>query len=325
MPTERTDDPGLQDDRLRRAERAENFPVALRVLPGRLRRRLRAVYAVLRVIDDLGDEPVPVAGSGTDPLPGRTPAQRLERLDAFRRDLDGVWSGTPVRAPVLAALVPVVRDTGLTREPFEKLLDANVADQHVTRYETWDELLAYCALSAAPVGRIVLALFGVPAVPGLLRDCDAVCTALQLLEHWSDVGEDRRRGRVYLPAEDLRAFGVAETDLDAARAGPALRRLVRCETARARALLDDGSVAVAALPGWPRLAVAGYVAGGRAAADALERVDGDVLTGDGRAARRRRTDVVRHLPAALLAGARSAGAPHCADARSAGARLGRRR
>ncbi|MDQ4119007.1 MAG: squalene/phytoene synthase family protein, partial [Actinomycetota bacterium] len=249
MPTDRTDAPPTRGDRLRRAERAENFPVALRVLPARRRERLRAVYAVLRVIDDLGDEPVPVAGSGTEALPGRTPAQRLERLDAFRADLGGVWSGAPVRAPVLAALAPVVRDTGLTREPFENLVDANVADQRVTGYETWDELLGYCALSAAPVGRIVLALFGVPAGPDLQRDCDAVCTALQLLEHWADVGEDRRRGRVYLPAEDRRAFGVAEPDLDAARAGPALRRLIRYETARARSMLDDGSVAVGALRG----------------------------------------------------------------------------
>jgi squalene synthase HpnC len=267
-----------------------------------LRARLRAVYAVLRVIDDLGDEAVPVAGSGTEPSPGRTPAQRLERLAAFRADLDGVWSGEPVRAPVLRALVPVVRHTGLSREPFDRLLAANVADQRVTRYETWDELLGYCALSAEPVGRIVLALFEVPAGPGLLRDCDAVCTALQLLEHWADVGEDHGRGRVYLPAEDLRAFGVAESGLDAGRAGPELRRLVRHETARARAMLDGGARAVGALRGWSRLAVAGYVSGGRAAADALDRADGDVLVDGGRAARRRRSDVARHLPGALLGG-----------------------
>lgn len=297
MPTERTDVPPAHD-RLYEAERAENFPVALRVLPAYLRARLRAVYAVLRVIDDLGDEPVAVAGSGTEPSPGRTPDQRLERLAAFHADLDGVWSGASVRAPVLRELVPVVRDTGLDRDPFDRLIAANVADQRVARYATWDELLGYCALSAEPVGRIVLALFGVRSDANVVRDCDAVCTALQLLEHWADVGEDRRRGRVYLPAEDLRAFGVAETDLDADRAGPALRRLVRHETARAVAMLDDGAHAVGALRGWSRIAVAGYVAGGRAAADALDRADGDVLA-DG-APRRRRTDVVRHLPGALL-------------------------
>ncbi|TCK20512.1 squalene synthase HpnC [Pseudonocardia endophytica] len=301
MPAERTEPPLSQQDRLLGAERAENFPVAMRVLPARVRERLHAVYAVLRVIDDLADEPVPVGGSGTEPCPGTTPAQRLRRLEAFRTDLDGVWSGAPVRAPVLAALAPVARDTGLTREPFDRLLDAGVADQRITRYRTWDELLGYCALSAEPVGRIVLTLFGVSAGPELLRDCDAVCTALQLLEHCADVGEDHRRGRTYLPAEDLRAFGVAEADLDADRAGPALRGLLRYETARARALLDGGAVAVAGLRGWARVAVAGYVAGGRAAADALVRADGDVLSGDGRAVRRR-ADVVRHLPGALLAG-----------------------
>lgn len=286
--------------RLRGAEAAENFPVALRVLPAELRRRLRAVYDVVRVIDDLGDEPGDVAGSGTEGNPGRTPAERLDRLAAFGDDLAATWGGAPARAPVLRALAPVVAEVGLSREPFDRLLAANVADQRVASYRTWDDLLGYCALSAEPIGRIVLELFAVPAGPRLLGDCDAACTALQLLEHWADVAEDRRRGRTYLPAEDLASFGVPDTDLDAARASPALRRLVRHETDRALALLDRGDRAVRELHGWARLAVAGYVAGGRAAGDGLYRADGDVLSDDGRAATRRRTDVARHLVRTLL-------------------------
>lgn len=291
----RTSDEALPgtERRLRQAERAENFPVALRVLPGRLRTRLLAVYDVVRVIDDIGDEG---AGSPTD---------RLAELRAFAADLALVWepgAGQP-RSPVLRTLAPVARDGGLPREPFDRLVAANVADQHVTRYRTWDELLGYCALSAAPIGRLVLAVFAVDAPPGstIEQESDRVCAALQLLEHWQDVAQDRARGRTYLPAEDLAAFGVTAADLDAPRSSAALRALVAHETARALALLDEGAGVVARLRGWARLAVAGYVAGGRAAADALRRAGFDVLACEPTASRR---DVARHLAPELIRSAR---------------------
>jgi squalene synthase HpnC len=284
--------------RLRAAEGAENFPVALRVLPGELRVALRTVYDVVRVIDDLGDEPGPVARSGTESNVGDTAERRVARLDAFGADLGRVWAGGEPDAPVLRALVPVVRDRGLTQDPFDRLIAANLADQRVERYATLADLLAYCALSAAPIGRLVLQVFRVDAPAGspVERRSDAVCTALQLLEHWQDVAEDRARGRVYLPADHLRVFGVAEADLDAPRASPALARLVRYETDRALELLDSGAGVLADLHGWARIAVAGYVAGGRAAGAALLRVHGDVL---GREASPRRRDVLRHLVVSL--------------------------
>jgi squalene synthase HpnC len=270
--------------RLRSAERAENFPVALRVLPARLRARLRAVYDVVRTIDDLGDE----GPAG--------PAEREAALRAFADELATVWTGGEPREPVLRALVP--HAGGLPREPFDRLVAANIADQHVTRYRTWDDLLGYCTLSAEPIGRLVLAAFAVDAPPGSDREraSDQVCTALQLLEHWQDVAEDHARGRTYLPAEDLDAFGVRDADLAAPHAGPAVRALLEHETARAVALLDEGSWIVGGLRGWARLAVAGYVAGGRAAADALRRCRYDVLAGTPAA---RRRDVVRHLVGGL--------------------------
>jgi squalene synthase HpnC len=276
------------EDRLRTAEQAENFPVAMRVLPARVRGTLRAVYDVVRVIDDLGDDPA------------RTPAERTGRLHAFGADLATVWSadGPGPQAAVLRGLVPAVRDAGLPREPFDRLLAANLQDQTVTRYETWEQLLGYCALSADPIGRLVLAVFGVDATDGsaLLRASDRVCTALQLLEHWQDVAEDHAGGRTYLPAEDLARFGVSDRDLGAHHASPALRRLVLHQTARAVALLDEGSWIVGRLHGWARVAVAGYVAGGRAAADALRRSGGDVLAATPTA---RRRDVARHAVAGL--------------------------
>lgn len=279
-------------DRLRSAERAENFPVALRVLPQPFRGRLKAIYDVVRTIDDLGDE-----GSGG-------PDERLAALDAFAADLALVWAtGEGPRAPVLRNLVPFACDGGLPRGPFERLLEANRVDQTVHAYHTWSDLLGYCRLSAEPIGLLVLAAAGIAPAPAsmLCRESGHVCTALQLLEHWQDVAEDRERGRVYIPAEDLERFGVAEDELDARRAGPRLRRLIAHETARAVALLDAGSGIVRRLPAGPRVAVAGYVAGGRAAADALRRHRFDPLATPPRT---RRRDVARHLVVALAGSVR---------------------
>lgn len=273
------------DALLRAKKRAENFPVALRVLPRRVRRHLVAVYDVVRVIDDLGDE---AAGD------------RTAQLEAFAQDMAQVWDGGQPRAEVLRRLVPTVRATGLPRELFDRMVAANLQDQRVREYPTYADLRQYCTLSADPVGRMVLGVFGVTSdTAGELSD--RVCTALQLVEHWQDVAEDRAKGRVYLPKEDLIQYGVSPSDLDGRSATPALRRLMAFETQRAAALLDSGAPLVGQLRGWARLAVAGYVAGGRAAVDALRRSGGDVLAGTPRA---RNRDVLRHLLRLLLTGGR---------------------
>lgn len=298
-------EPGLRtrDRALRRQRRAENFPVALWLLPRGLRADLIAVYNVVRVIDDLGDSDHIAGLAGGDSMAGSAggdtvagPAggargDRVALLEEFGRDLATVWAGWRPEHPVLRRLRPVVRAHGLDREPFERLVHANLLDQRVHRYATYVQLRGYCALSAEPVGRIVLALVGVDA-PAALEYSDRVCAALQLIEHWQDVAEDRRAGRVYLPQEDLAAFGVAEAELDAAVASPALRRMMAFQITRAAELLDSGAPLLGLLRGWARLAVAGYVAGGRAALDALRRAHGDVLAGPHRP---RRHDLLRHL------------------------------
>ena len=264
--------------------RAENFPVALRVLPRKLRTDLIAVYGVVRVIDDLGD---------------CAPGDRTALLEAFRADLASVWETGRPQHPVLKQLVPAVVTRGLDREPFDRVVQANLLDQRVHRYATYGQLRDYCTLSADPIGRIVLALFGV-GDPIAIELSDRVCTALQLIEHWQDIAEDRRAGRVYLPQEDLTAYRVVEADLDATVSSPALRALMAFEITRAAELLDSGAPLVRLLRGWARLAVAGYVAGGRAAVDALRRsISGrtaDILAGPPRP---RRRDVLRHLLGAL--------------------------
>lgn len=260
---------GAQHAQLRAREQTENFPVALRLLPRRHREALHAVYGFARTVDELGD-----SFSG----------DRTGALEAFDADLATIWEGRVPEHPVLRRLRSTVVERHLPAEPFHRLVRANLQDQLVTRYPTFEDLLGYCRLSADPVGRMVLGVFGVDD-PETVRLSDRVCTALQLLEHWQDVAEDRRAGRIYLPQEHLRQYAVAETDLDRGEAGPALRALMRFEIDRAATILEEGAGIVGRLDGWARVSVAGFVAGGRATVRALRRTHGDVLARDARPSR----------------------------------------
>ena len=253
----------------------ENFPVALRVLPSATRTHLMAIYGFARLVDDAGDE-----ASG----------DRAELLDAIECDLDALGSGRVPAHPLVARLAPTMRECALPLEPFRNLVEANRRDQIVARYATHEELLGYCALSAAPIGRLVLHVFGV-ATAERFRLSDEICAALQLVEHWQDVAEDFGRGRIYLPAEDRARFGVTEEHLAEARAGSALRDLLGFEVSRTRARLARGQGLVGTLSGNARLAVAGFVGGGHAALDSIERVGFDVLSSTPQT---RRRDVLRH-------------------------------
>src|SRR6185312_6328537 len=190
------------------------------------------------------------------------------------------------RLPVIRALEPVVHELGVPIQPFLDLIAANRQDQIVSRYPTLEDLLGYCKLSANPVGRIVLYVFGA-FTPERAELSDRVCTALQLAEHWQDVAEDYQAGRIYLPGEDLDRFHVTDADLAGPPAGPRLRELMAFETDRARRLLDDGAPLVGTLRGTARLAVAGYVAGGRAALASIASAGYDVLTATPTPAHRR--------------------------------------
>ena len=239
----------------------ENFPVASRVLGSRTRGHLLALYGYARLVDDLGDE---VAGD------------RLAALDWADAELDRIYAGETPEHPVMRALAPTVEACQLPDGPLRRLIAANRRDQEQARYATWAELMDYCDVSAAPVGELVLHVFGA-ATPGNVARSDRICAGLQVVEHLQDVGEDHARGRVYLPAEDLARFGVADDDLAAPAAGPALRALVAFEAERAAALLAHGAPLARRLSARPRLAVAGFVSGGRAALAALARADFDVL------------------------------------------------
>jgi squalene synthase HpnC len=240
--------------------RTENFPVALRLLPAQPRARLTRVYAFARFVDDVGDT---------------APGDRLELLDVIDAQVRGLGIGTPALAPV-AGLRPLLDDCAVPIAPFLALIEANRVDQRVSRYETFDDLLGYCALSAAPIGQIVLYIAGA-AHANNIADSDAACAALQILEHCQDVGEDARAGRVYLPSTELRAAGVTDADLVATATSAAVRGVIAAQVDRSRTMLADSSGLVPRLSGWSRLAVSGYLAGGLATASALRAADYDVL------------------------------------------------
>ncbi|MFC7010468.1 squalene synthase HpnC [Streptomyces viridiviolaceus] len=259
----------------------ENFPVAPFFLPRDWRTDLMAVYGFARLVDDIGDGDLAPGGADARLLgvPDDRAGDRLAVLDAFEADLHRVFdaASTP-RHPLLRRLRPTVRRRSMTPEPFLGLIAANRQDQLVRRYETYDDLLAYCELSANPVGRLVLSVTGT-STPERIRRSDAICTALQIVEHLQDVAEDLARDRVYLPAEDMKRFHVQEADLAAKTAGASVRALVAYEAQRARDLLNEGAPLVGSVHGRLRLLLAGFVAGGRAAIRAIAAAEYDVLPG----------------------------------------------
>ena len=262
----------------------ENFPVALRVLPERHRRHLTALYCFARLTDDLGDHAREQAGDQAREPTGSGQADadlRLRLLDELTADVDRIYAGKTPDAPVMQAMAVTVKECGVPAQPLLDLIQANRQDQRVSRYPTFAELAQYCELSANPVGQIVLYIFGA-ATPDRIKLSDSICTALQLAEHWQDVAEDLANGRIYLPGEDLERFGVSEADLAKPDAGPAVKSLMRFETDRAERLLDQGAPLVGTLRGAARLAVAGYLAGGRAALAAIRGQGYDVLTATAR-------------------------------------------
>ncbi|MGD0942736.1 MAG: squalene synthase HpnC [Acidimicrobiales bacterium] len=268
-------------DLLARKAGHENFPVASHLLARESRARLMAIYGFARLADDLGDE---------------AEGDRLALLNWLEADLERAAAGNATH-PVLQQLTPVIEGLELNLDPFRALIEANRMDQRVTRYQSFADLVDYCMLSAAPVGRLVLSVFGV-STPERVALSDKVCIGLQLVEHLQDLGEDARRGRVYMPVEDMGRVGCAEGDLLAAHAPPALRSLVALEVTRARELLGAGAPLAASLRLRPRAAVVGFVAGGLAALDSIGRARNDVL---GTRCRPRRIRFARRALSGLVA------------------------
>jgi squalene synthase HpnC len=242
----------------------ENFPVASSLFPREVRPHLMAVYGFARLADDIGDE---------------VDGDRLAMLDRLEAEVDLLHTGMPAD-PMVRRLVPTVRAFDIPSDPFRRLIEANRRDQVTHRYETFDALLGYCALSANPVGELVLRILGA-WTPGRAEWSDATCTALQLVEFWQDLGEDARRGRVYLPLRDIEGFGYSVEELFENRANDRFRALMAFEADRTRSLFDQGRPLAGTLPGRAGFAVRLFTAGGVAALEDLERRGFDTLSSNG--------------------------------------------
>ena len=207
----------------------ENFPVGSFLVPKRLRKHFYSIYAFARTADDFADE---------DYEQGPSAAERIARLEEWGRMLRQAFSGQASH-PVFVALRETQARFDLPSQLFEDLLSAFVQDVTRTRYESFDQLLDYCDRSARPVGRLILLLFDYRDEE-LHKMSDSICAALQLTNHWQDVGIDIKKDRVYLPLEDLAKFGVEPEELNRGRADERFRKLMKYEVERARELFISG-------------------------------------------------------------------------------------
>jgi len=254
----------------------ENFPVASRLLPARLRPPIEAIYAFARGADDIADE-----GDLSD-------AARLRGLERYVRALDAIEAGeTPSEAP-FARIAWAIREYALPVPLLRDLIDAFSQDVVKKRYATYAELLDYSRRSANPVGRLVLHVFArIKGSDSFIRKrmkesdpfirSDAICSALQFINFWQDVAVDWRKGRIYIPQEDLERFGVSERDIAQSRVGESWKRLMAFECERSRALLRAGAPLGHALPGRLGLEIRATVQGGTTILDKIDAVSGDVF------------------------------------------------
>jgi squalene synthase HpnC len=261
----------------------ENFPVASRLLPRRLQRPVAVIYAFARNADDFADEG------------DRSESDRLALLDAYVAKLDMLQAGGTPDDPVFIALQDVIAQHHLPTQPLYDLLSAFRQDVTQRRYASYSELLDYCRRSANPVGRLVLHLFA-EASEQNLRDSDAICTALQLINFWQDLAQDYdENGRIYLPQDEMAAYGVTEAHFAARRDDVALRKLLAWQIGRTRQLLLSGAGLGKRLNGRLGLEIRATIQGGFGVLDALERRE-DVFARP----RLRKREWVRVIGRALL-------------------------
>jgi squalene synthase HpnC len=236
----------------------ENFPVASVLLPAPLRAPVALIYRFARGADDIADE-------GAE-----APQARLRKLEDFRRQL-----GAP-EAPLFNDVARLVREHGLPLEPFHDLLDAFAQDVTKTRYADYADLLDYCRRSANPVGRLLLHLFKRTSATDL-RQSDAICTSLQLINFWQDVAIDYAKGRVYLPQDEMARHGVTEEHIAAQRCDAAWRSLMAFQVGRTRELMLSGAPLGRRLPGRIGLEIRATLQGGLRILEKIEKADFDVF------------------------------------------------
>lgn len=239
----------------------ENFTVVSWFLPNELRPHFFALYAFCRTTDDIGDE---AAGD------------RIVLLDSWEEEIRACFDGRP-GSPLTEALGATCRRFDIPHDPFLRLIEANRRDQRQTRFDTYADVIDYCTYSATPVGQMVLAVLGYQDAERVALS-DATCIGLQLANFWQDVSVDWEKGRVYLPLEDLRRFGVAEDEIAARRSSPATRALIQFEVERARSLFRTGRALEGMVERRARTDIRLFRLGGEAILDAIAAKGYNVFT-----------------------------------------------
>jgi len=242
----------------------ENFPVASLLVPDRLRGAVRVIYRFARSADDFADE-------GDAP-----PQSRLASLEAYRAELDRVSANRPPESGLFDDVARIVHDHRLPLEPFYDLLSAFSQDVVKTRYAGFGELADYARRSANPVGRLMLHLFDA-ATPANLARSDAICTALQLINFWQDVGIDWQKDRVYLPLDEMAHFHVGEAHIRDGLCDQAWRNLIQFQVDRSRSMMESGAPLGRTLRGRFGMEIRITVRGGLAILDKLEAANCDMF------------------------------------------------
>jgi squalene synthase HpnC len=283
----------------------ENFSVATWFLPKRLRPHFCSIYSYCRISDDLGDEVGNAeqslklldeweaelnatyvsleslqqgqGGPPSRPQPGSPASTVLPGCGGWAKGGIAEQRVQPApRHPVFIALRETIRACDIPKQPFADLLKAFRQDQAVARYETFEDLLGYCRFSADPVGRLVLYACGYRDEQRQ-RLSDSTCTALQLANFWQDVTVDHAKGRIYLPLEDLRRFGVTEDDISRCNATPQFLELMRFQVARARHWFERGLPLAGLVDRQLGIDIELFSRGGQEILNAIERQGYDVL------------------------------------------------
>ncbi|MDE2118930.1 MAG: squalene synthase HpnC [Betaproteobacteria bacterium] len=245
-------------------EHYENFPVASILLPRRLRRAVEIIYHFARQADDFADE-----GDISN-------EERLAKLDYFHAELNRIAAGNTPQTPLFHDVAAIVAQYQLPLQLFHDLLDAFSQDVTQKRYANFDEALDYCRRSANPVGRLLLHLYG-EATPQNISYSDAICTSLQIINFWQDVGKDYAIGRIYLPQDEMARFGVTEGHIAEGRADAAWRELMQFQVQRARAMMKSGAPLGSTLTGRIGLEMRMIIAGGLRILDKLESARFDMF------------------------------------------------
>ncbi len=242
----------------------ENFPVASILLPARLRPAVEVIYTYARSADDLADE----GDASTE--------ERLAALSAYESELDRIAAAETPDTALFQALARVIAQYQLPLQPLRDLLSAFKQDVVTTRYADFDSLLDYCRRSANPVGTLMLHLYSAANADNL-RDSNAICSALQLINFWQDVAVDWQKTRIYLPLDDMHAYQVGQEHIAAQRIDDAWRKLMQFEISRARNMLLSGAPLALRLPGRIGWELRLVVQGGLRILECLEKADYDMF------------------------------------------------